>query len=250
VNPAEESPRRRPGLGGNEVTLALGAYAAYLVVRWIVWTGEGRARALANAQRVVDLERRLGLDIERGLQDLAVNLPGLLDVLNAGYALGNVSLSVGWLMILFGRRDSDYLPERRAMLTAFAVSLPVFALVPTAPPRRLDGFVDTLAERGWSLDNDVLVRFYNPIAALPSQHVAFAVITGWGLARRAGSAATATLWRLYPVAIALVVMATGNHFLIDVIAGAVIGVTCRACWGPPPLAEIEGSADDGLIEPR
>jgi membrane-associated phospholipid phosphatase len=226
----------RLGRAGGEVALALGAYAAYLLIRGAVWTDAGRARALDNATRLMNIERRLGIDVERGLQDVALRLPALLDVLNACYALGNVALSVGWLMVLFHRRDERYVAERRALLAAFITSLPVFAAVPTAPPRRLDGFVDTLAERGWSIDHDLLVRFYNPIAALPSQHVAFAVVTGWGLARGARTARAATLWRLYPVAIALVVMATGNHFLIDVLAGAAIGAACRGWWGPPAPA--------------
>jgi hypothetical protein len=229
-------PASRPGRAGTEVALALGAYAAYLGVRWAVWDDAGRALALRNATRLMNLERRLGFDVERGLQDLAMRLPGLLDVLNAGYALGNVSLSVGWLMVLFHRGDRGYAAERRALLAAFLASLPVFALAPTAPPRRLDGFVDTLAERGWSIDRELLVRFYNPIAALPSQHVAFAVVTGWGLARRAGRWQTAVLWRTYPLAVALVVMTTGNHFLMDVLACAAIGAACRAWAGPPALA--------------
>jgi membrane-associated phospholipid phosphatase len=210
-----------------EVALGLGAYAAYLVARHKVWTPPGRQRALDNAQRVLDLEHRLRLDVEPKLQRQALRVPRSVDVFNALYAAGNVTLSVGWLIRLHRRHDSAYRPERTAALVAFLASLPIFALFPTAPPRALDGFVDTLAARGVRLDHPFLVRFYNPIAAMPSQHVAFAVVTGLGLARRSSSPWRRVSWRSYPVAVAVAVVATGNHFITDVAAGAALGRLAR-----------------------
>lgn len=210
-----------------EVAYGLGAYAAYLIVRRTVWHDEGRDRARINARRVRQFEERLGVDIEPTLQHLAMRMPRLVDVFNAGYAAGNVSLSVGWLIRLHHRRDPQYGRERAAALAAFVGSLPIFAAFPTAPPRTLDGFVDTLAERGVRLDHPMLVRFYNPIAAMPSQHVAFAVVTGFGLARRSRSTSARRGWRAYPVGVALAVMATGNHFVADVAAGAALGAIAR-----------------------
>jgi membrane-associated phospholipid phosphatase len=72
------------------------------------------------------------------------------------------------------------------------------------------------------------VRFYNPIAAMPSQHLAFAVVTGTGVAARARSRPGRAAWRSYPALVALVVVATGNHYVLDVAAGAALGVAARA----------------------
>jgi hypothetical protein len=180
-----------------------------------------------NAERVVAFEQRLGVAVEPRVQRAALRVPRLVDVLNAGYAAGNVALSVGWLLRLYHRRDPAFRLERTAALVAFGVALPFFALFPTAPPRTLDGFVDTMAERGLSLDHPLLVRFYNPIAAMPSHHVAFAVVTGVGLASRAPSGLRRMAWRGYPVGVALVVIATGNHFVADVAGGAVLGALAR-----------------------
>ncbi len=91
----------------------------------------------------------------------------------------------------------------------------------------IPGFVDTLASRGWHLDHPFLVRFYNPVAAMPSHHVAFAVVTGMGLARRARGRRGRILWRSYPAAVSLVVIATGNHFAADAAAGALLGTVAR-----------------------
>jgi membrane-associated phospholipid phosphatase len=213
--------------GRREIAIGLGAYAAYLAVRQAVWTEAGRARARRNARRVIALERRLGLFVEPRVQAIALRAPRVVDVLNAGYAAGNVALSVGWLMWLYGRGDSAYRRERRAAVVAFAAALPVFLVFPTAPPRTEEELVDTLADRGIDLDHPVLVRLYNPIAAMPSHHVAFAVVTGTGLAARASAPAGRLAWLAYAPLVTVIVIATGNHFIGDVVAGAALGVLAR-----------------------
>ena len=217
----------RTASGRREAAAALVAYAAYLGVRHVVWTDRGRRAARTNAQRVVDAERALRIDVEPDLQRLVARWPRIIDALNVGYAAGNVALSVGWLLLLHHLGDKDFRRERTAAMVAFAGALPWFAAVPTAPPRTLDGFVDTLAERGWNLDHPLLMRFYNPIAAMPSHHVAFASVTGFGLARRRRSPLARTACRSYPAVVAAVVIATGNHFTLDVVAGAALGAVAR-----------------------
>lgn len=217
----------RPAFSGaREVAIGLGAYAAYLAVRRSVLTPHGRARARRNAERISELERRLGLAVEPALQEAALRAPRLVHALNAGYAVLNVSLSVGWLLRLYARRDAGFQRERRAAVAAFTGALPVFLLLPTAPPRTLDGFVDTLAAGGVDIEHPFLVRFYNPIAAMPSHHLAFAVVTGTGLARRTRGVQRAG-WAAYAPLVALVVVATGNHFVLDVLAGAALGAVAR-----------------------
>jgi len=213
--------------GWREVAIGVGAYGAYLLVRQVVWTPEGRARAAANATRVDATEQRWRIAIERSVQRFVLRAPRLIDLLNASYAAANVALSVGWLVLLHHRDDGDFLTERRAALIAFAGALPVFALAPVAPPRTLPGFVDTMAERGLDLDHPLLTRLYNPIAAMPSHHVAFATVTGLGLARRSRSRWIRAGCRAYPAGVALVVVATANHFVSDVAAGAVLGLVAR-----------------------
>ena len=213
--------------GRREAAYALGAYGAYLLVRAAVWNDRGRKRAMENAARLVEVERMLGIDVEESVQRTAMRWPRVVDVLNATYAAGNVSFSVGWLLKLFHRSDVDFRRERIAAMIAFAGALPCFALFPTAPPRMLDGYIDTMASRGLNLDHRHLVRFYNPIAAMPSHHVAFAVVTGFGLSRRARTRRARLLARSYPAVVAATVVATGNHFTGDVVAGAALGAVAR-----------------------
>jgi hypothetical protein len=212
--------------GRREVVLGLVAYAAYLAVRQARWNDEGRAGARANALRILASERSLPLD-EAAVQRAVLRARGATAALNAGYAVGNVALSVGWLMSLFRRGDPAYRRERRAVLAAFIAALPVFAAFPVAPPRMLDGFVDTTGGDQQGLDHPLLVRFFNPIAAMPSEHLAFATVTGIGLARRARHRTARLLWASYPAAVAFVVVATANHFIADVVAGTALGAVAR-----------------------
>jgi hypothetical protein len=214
--------------GFREAAIGLGTYGAYLAVRRLVLTPTGRQRARRNALRVAALERALGLDVERHVQALAVAAPRLVHALNAGYAVANVTMSVGWLIGLYCRGDAGFARERRAAIAAYLGALPVFWLLPTAPPRTLDGYVDTIAASGIDIEHPFLLRLYNPLAAMPSLHVAFAVITGAGLAGRARSPALQCAWATYPAAVSLVVVATGNHFVLDCVGGAALGGVARA----------------------
>lgn len=210
-----------------EVALGLSAYAAYLIVRRLVWNERGRERARRNARRVLEWEKSAAIDVEPRVQRAALRVPGMVPALNVGYAAGNVALSVGWLLLLYRRRDNGYFSERRAALAAFGGALPFFAMLPTAPPRTLDEFVDTMNGERFGLDHPLLLRFYNPIAAMPSHHVAFAMVTGLGLARRASTPIGRVGWTAYPGVVALVVVATANHFVADVAGGATLGLLAR-----------------------
>jgi hypothetical protein len=215
------SPRR-------EVVLGLGVYALYLLVSRFVLRRRGRERAVANAVRIVELEERLGLHVEPDVQRALLRYPRLVHGLNVGYGLFNVTLTVGWLVLLFRRRDDGYHRFRRTCLLTHLGAQPVFLLLPTAPPRVLEGFVDTLSEvSGLDLEHPFLVRFYNPVAAMPSLHVAFAVVTGAEIADRSESRLVKAVAHAYPPLVATVVAGTGNHYVLDAVGGAMLGVAAR-----------------------
>ena len=196
-------------------------------MRRLVWNERGRRRAARNADRVVALEERLGLRIEPGVQRAALRHQRLVDMLNVGYAVGNLTISVGWLILLHHRHSPAFVRERRAVVAAYLGALPVFLAFPAAPPRNRDDQVDTLLDRGIDLEHRMLVKLYNPIAAMPSHHVAFAVVTGFGMARFARSPLMRAVGTVYPATVAAVVVATGNHYTLDVIAGAALGALAR-----------------------
>ena len=217
--------RLRRFSGRREAALGLGVYGAYLLVRKLVVTEEGRRKAAANAERIVALERRLGVHVEPELQALLLPRRRLVAGLNVAYATLNVGLTVGWLIRLFHGRHPEFHRLRRAAVLTTLGAQPVFLFFPVAPPRTLDHFVDTIADvSGVDLDTGLIAKLYDPIAAMPSIHVAYAVVTAAGIAETSGSALARTLSPAYPPLVALVVFTTANHYVLDALAGATLGV--------------------------
>jgi len=207
-----------------EAALGLGFYAVYLLVRRAALAGDGRERADRNARRIVELERRLGIDLEPRLQKLVVDRRTLVQALNLAYGTLNVGLTVGWLVLLFRRRDPAFHRFRRATLVAGLGAQPVFLLFPVAPPRTLDHLVDTIAEFGGvDLDSGLVAKLYHPLAAMPSIHVTIAEVTARGLHETSRSATVRGLAPAYPPLVAAVVLLTANHYVVDAVAGSVLG---------------------------
>ena len=65
-----------------------------------------------------------------------------------------------------------------------------------------------------------MTALVNPYAAVPSMHVAFAVMIGWSLARLAKHSIVRVAWATYPFLITFVIIVTANHFVIDALLGA------------------------------
>ena len=85
--------------------------------------------------------------------------------------------------------------------------------------------MDTIADvSGIDLDKGLIARLYDPIAAMPSIHITYAVVTAAGIAQTSRSPFAAR-WRL-PIRrrSAFVIFATANHYVLDAVAGAALGL--------------------------
>jgi hypothetical protein len=171
-----------------------------------------------------------GLHVETSLQQLLLPHRRLLRVLNVSYVTLNVVLTVGWLMLLYRRRDPEFHRFRRAAALSLVGACPVFLLFPCDPPRALDGFVDTVSDV-LDMDSALVVRLYNPIAAMPSIHCAFAVVTGAAISQTARSPLVRTAGRAYPAAVFGTVLATANHYVLDGIAGSGLALVALRLGG-------------------
>jgi len=209
--------------GRREAAIGLGTYAAYLAVRNLVVNDRGYQRAARNAQRLCAAEERLGIHLGPGVQRRLLPRRRLLAVLNVSYVTLNVAITIGWQLVLFRRRDASFHALRRATVLATLGSLPVFVAFPCEPPRALDHFVDTVNEV-IDLDSGLVVKLYNPIAAMPSIHMAFAVVTGVGMARAGGWRTTRGFGVIYPVGVLGLVLGTANHYVLDGIAGSALAL--------------------------
>ena len=67
---------------------------------------------------------------------------------------------------------------------------------------------------------NIEIRLFNPFAAVPSMHVAFALIIGLSMARMVHRSWARGLWTIYPAVVTFVVVATANHWWMDAFLGA------------------------------
>jgi hypothetical protein len=210
--------------GRRELALGLGTYAAYLLARRLVDDDAGRRKAARNAERMVTLERRLGIHVEPAFQRSLTRHRRLCHALNASYVTLNVVLTVGLPMLLYRRRHPRFPWLRRAVALSILGATPVFVAFPCDPPRRLDDFEDTIKEvSGVDLDNGLVAQLYNPIAAFPSIHMAFAVVTAAGIRALSRDPTVRAAAAAYPPAVAFVIFGTGNHYVLDAVAGTALG---------------------------
>jgi hypothetical protein len=129
-----------------------------------------------------------------------------------------------WVFLI---HPGSYREIRNIFLTILGFGLLTYVLFPLAPPRFFPytGFVDTLAlYSGVNYDQPSLAMLYNPFAAMPSLHVAFALFTGIGLIRTGSKMIHWVLGIMYPALMITAVVVTGNHFILDAIAGSFLTV--------------------------
>jgi membrane-associated phospholipid phosphatase len=179
--------------------------------------------AVGNAGSVLDLERALHIDVEQGVQH-AFQGSWMLWVLNHLYLAAQLVVVPGALVWLYRRSRTHYALLRDTVLATWLVALPIYALFPCAPPRLAGiGLVDTITtQTGIALDSKLTTSFYNPIAAVPSLHAGFAIAVSAALAAAATRRSLKLLaWTWAPL-VCLAVVATGNHFVTDIAAGAVV----------------------------
>jgi PAP2 superfamily len=205
-----------------QIGLWFAAYYLYRLVRGVV-DGEA-ATAFAHARDVVSLERGLGLFFEPGLQQAAhQHFQWLIDVSNVCYVNFHLFGTTTFLLWLYFRRNEAFYFVRNMFMVAMAIALVGYVVYPTAPPRFLPelGFSDTItAMIGHEPANTANV-LYNPYAAVPSMHVAFALMLGFAGARLVKSRVLRTAFYGYPLWVTLVTVLTANHFWVDAALGAV-----------------------------
>jgi hypothetical protein len=202
-------------------------YVAYSGVRLLADTQV--AAAVGRAGDLLRVERLLGLDVEGSLNQLVAQSTWVGVTMSYWYSSLHYVVTPAVLAWLFWRHRDAYPRVRNALVLASAVALLGYLLVPMAPPRLMaDGYVDVLAQTaqyGWWSDHASapvgLDGLTNEFAAMPSLHVGWAIWVAWAVAARTGRWGRA-LAISYAVGTAAVVIGTGNHWLLDAVAGAAL----------------------------
>ena len=205
-----------------QLALFAGAYYVYRLVRGFV---DGQAGlAFENARALVDIERSLGLFFEPGLQAWAKGEEWLLLFANWMYVNSHFVVTTTFLVWLYLARNHAFYFVRNMFMVAMGLALVGYLAFPTAPPRFLPewGFTDTVANFvGESAENSADV-LYNPFAAVPSMHVAFALMIAIPAFRLVRRRPLKLFWAAYPALVTFVVIVTANHYWLDAVLGAMV----------------------------
>jgi len=176
-------------------------------------------KAFDNGYHVVAVEQRLGHRLYELTFQNFVDQRHLLHVaVSWTYWLSEFAvLGIAILWVYLSRHDA-FLRFRNSILLANLIGLVGYVFMPTAPPRLLGiGFSDQ--------HRDGLVSLAaNPYAAMPSLHAADALIVGVVMAVVCRRPWAKALWALWPAWVWFAVMATGNHFWLDCLAGVAVAV--------------------------
>lgn len=182
----------------------------------------GTSGAFRRARDIVRLEHDWRLPSEADVQRLVISHPLIVQACNLFYAtmhFGAMFVFLGWLFV----RHRDRYPAVRTTLALTTLVCLLIQLVPVAPPRLLPSFVDTAATYGQSVYGLGIAP--DQLSAMPSVHVAWAVLIGWSVVR-IGAGRWRWLVLAHPVVTVFVVAATANHFWLDGIVAVAVLVAC------------------------
>jgi PAP2 superfamily len=200
----------------------------------------GPARPLVRVHELVHAERSLGLLFEPSVHRWTAAHPPLLGLAGFAYVAVHLPVTLGMLAWVWRRRPHAFGLVRDAFVATQALCVAGYLLVPTAPPRMLPGLGDgDAAVSGFDR------LFQSPYAAMPSAHVAFALVVSAAVLALARPRPLRALAWLYPAAVVAEIVATGNHLWLDAVGGVVAAALgfalafVRAARVQPPDLQLE-----------
>jgi hypothetical protein len=227
-----------------QLCLFVCAFFVYDLVRGLVDHGSATA-AFQHARELIAIERTLHLFVEPSVQAWASGSHALMVVASWLYINAQGTIAIAALIYLYVRHNQSFYFVRNMLMIAMPLALIGYVVFPTAPPRFLPewGFFDTVADVtpvNVSNHSPSMSALFNPYAAVPSMHVAFALMIGWTLARLVRTAPARVWWVVYPFLMTFVIVVTANHFILDALLGALTAAI--AAYGASWLARARPTA--------
>jgi membrane-associated phospholipid phosphatase len=227
---AVETPRRLPRGWGHfafQFVIWMGFYAVYQVARGAA--DRDVVTAFQNGEWVLRTERELGALFEPTLQRVVDTSSLLITLTSYTYWLSQFAVVGAALLWVYFRRHEHFAGFRNWLIVANLAGLVGYVLMPTAPPRMFPewGFIDYVAQySAVSHESGLIAWGSNPYAAMPSLHAMDAFIVGVVMVTLCRSLIAKALWLSWPAWVAFAVMATANHYWLDVAAGVTIAIVC------------------------
>jgi membrane-associated phospholipid phosphatase len=207
-----------------EFPLLVAGYLVFGLVRAAL--DPGVPAATNTAEFVHGLEHALGIDVEYSLNHALLGHPVAIYLIGYFYKL--CVLAVPAILVWsYVARPERYSRLRTVLVVITLLDLLFVWLVPESPPRlALPGIVDHMA------DADVLgsaatrapSETLNISGAMPSMHVAWTTwcaYAAFAMLRERYPRAAWLVW-LFPALVAVVVLVTGHHYVLDIVAGVTL----------------------------
>lgn len=209
-----------------QISLWLGFVLVYRLARGVADHG-GSVTPVAkeNARHVIAFENAVNALFEQSLQKVLLSSRILVELAAATYWLSQFVVLGFALLFVYFRHTESFTRFRNWLMLANGIGLIGYVLLPTAPPRMFPnlGFLDIEAVfSGLTTSSKGVGAFANPYAAMPSLHAADALIVGISMAFVCRRLWAKVLWCLWPPWVWFTVMATGNHFWLDCLAGVLV----------------------------
>ena len=208
-----------------QIGLLIGLAEAYRLLRRLIPTDW--PQAIANAHHVFRLEQVSHFAWEQGIQAWFLHFPALVRGMNWFYLSSHFVVTGAFFR-------EGFAIFRDGFLLATAIALVIHWRYPTAPPRLAQmGIKDTIdLYSGVNIGRPHHERFSNPVAAVPSLHAGWALALGAGLVLYARNFLLRAAGVIYPSAVLLTIVVTGNHFIFDAVAGGLVMAVGFAATAP------------------
>lgn len=155
----------------------------------------------------------------------------MTDFADGVYAFCHIFVTLAVVAWLFVDHRGRFVLVRNIVFLTNALALVGYELFPMAPPRLAAGlqyaghsfhFRDTMRHvLGTGTLNGTPIA-YNPFSAMPSLHVAWALVIGASLLLIAHNPLIRILGVVYPAVMIFTVVITANHFLLDAVGAAAV----------------------------
>jgi hypothetical protein len=243
--------KTRPHWAGELVVVA------FLLVIYDQIAGLASTRAGAAIAHGRDVLALSPAGFERGADHWLAGVGWLRDPASLYYDLAHINVTFIALVACYLWRGSVYRRARTALVTVNLIGLVVFLLYPVAPPRLLPGggFIDVVGESGTFGSTEGGIEHSNAFGSMPSLHAAWAVWVALAVMTMTPRLWVRVLAWLHVVLTLVVVIITGNHYLVDLLAG---GVTVAVAWALAPrlapsrsavLSQVPHRVPAGAVEP-
>jgi hypothetical protein len=202
----------------------------------------GTLQGISNARELATFEASHGFFVEPAWQTfflhsrhifmLSVSWIDIAHLMNFVYVGGHLGVTLGVAIWVYSYHRRWFALLRNTVILTNAFALLVYENFPVAPPRLLgsldwDGhpfhFQDTVFGVVNSSGHIIGTQTgFNEFSAMPSVHIAWAMIAGCTVVLLASSRWLKVLGAVYPFLMLLAVVVTGNHYLLDAVGSAAV----------------------------